>query len=53
MTYVSFEGKVSKSQKQFMVSPILPKNEQISPTQASSLPKKVNFVRFMEELRIP
>ena len=45
--------KVSKFQKQFMVSSILQKNEQNSLSWASSLLRIVSFVHFLGESRRP
>ena len=45
--------KVKQSQKQIMVSSILPKNEQNSISCVKKMPRIVGFIRFLEELRRP
>ena len=51
--YQLFLLKVSKSQKQFMMSSILPKNERNSLSWVEKMLRIVSFVRFLEELRRP
>ena len=48
-----FVVKVSKSQKQIMVSSILPKNEQNSLSWVKKKLRILSFVRFLGELRTP